>query len=171
MEITTMNLSQWFQDQLLASAEGFIWGTLQVPKARRLLQPPEGLGEWSAVRHIFHMVFYEQKCALPNMQQWLGEPPPSLKGLDEDVAWSEEKDDVESLLAAFRKVRTDQIALLPKYDESTWNMPYKTIWGRVTLSWAVSKTYQHTAEHTSDVMQIGLFWDDVVKWNKSKKEG
>ncbi len=166
-----MDLSQWFQDQLQASAEGFIWGTLQVPKARLLLQPPEGLGEWSAARHIFHMVFYEQKCALPSMQQWLGGPPPSLKGLDEDVAWGEGKDNVDGLIAEFKQVRSNQVALLLKFDDSAWTMSRETNWGPKTLAWVISKTYQHTAEHTSDVLQIALFWDDVVKLNKSKKAG
>jgi len=154
-----MNLSQWFHDQLQASADGFIWGARQVPGTRRLLQPPEGLGEWSATRHVFHMVFYEQTIALPSMQQWLGEGCPSLDGLDEDVAWVEGKDDFEGLLAEFHKVRTEQVALLPKFDDPTWNTTIETNWGPVTLAWVVSKTYQHTAEHTNDVLRIALFWD------------
>ena len=165
-----MNLSQWFQDQLQASAEGFIWAAQQVRKTRQCLQPPEGLGEWSVTRHIFHMALYEQTYAFPSMRQWLGEAPPSLKGVDEDVAWGEGRDDIEIMLSEFKQLRIEQIALLPKYDASTWKMSNKTFWGRVTLSWVVSKTFQHTAEHTSDVMQIALFWDDVVKWNKSKKQ-
>jgi len=154
-----MNLTQWFHDQLQASADGFIWGAQQVPGARRLLQPPGGLGEWPAARHVFHMDFYEQTIALPSMRQWLGEPCPSLEGLDEDLAWGEGKDDFEGLLAEFEKVRTEQIALLPKFDDPTWNAAIETIWGPVTLAWVVSKTYQHTAEHTNDVMRIALFWD------------
>jgi len=104
------------------------------------------------------------------MRQWLGEPPPSLKSLDEDGVWGAGRDDIETLLTEFKTVRSDQVVLLQKIDESAWNTTYVTIWGLKTLSWVVSKTYQHTAEHTSDVMQIALFWDDVVKWNKSKKE-
>jgi hypothetical protein len=163
-----MNLSQWFYDQLQASARGFIWGTQRVPPERRFLQPPEGLGEWSAARHIFHMVFYEQKYALPGMKQWLGEQRPSLEGVSEDVAWAEGKDNVEVLIAEFKQVRNDQVALLPMLDDSAWNMSCETNWGLKTLAWVVSKTYQHTAEHTSDIMQIALFWDDVEEWKKSK---
>jgi hypothetical protein len=59
----------------------------------------------------------------------------------------------------FRKVRAEQIALLEKFDEAIWDTTCEAIWGPVTLLWVVSKTYQHTAEHTSDVMRIGLFWD------------
>lgn len=47
-----MNFSRWFHEQLQASANGFVWGTEQVPDARRYVQPPEGLGEWTVARHV-----------------------------------------------------------------------------------------------------------------------
>jgi len=166
-----MSLSHWFQDQLQASAEGFIWAAQQVPQARRLLQPPKGLGKWTTARHIFHMVYYEKTYALPSMRQWLGEPCPSIPGLGEKAAWGKGTDNIESLLADYKVVRTDQVALLPLFDDPTWNKTCETIWGLVTLSWVVSKTYQHTAEHTSDVMRIALFWDMYVEWHKSKNSG
>jgi hypothetical protein len=161
-EVATMNLSQWFHDQLQASADGFVWGAEQVPNARRYRPPPPGLGEWTAARHIFHMVYYEHTIALPSMRQWLGEACPSTDGLDEDVAWSEGKKDMERLLAEFKKGRAEQIALLPKFDDTAWNVIREAVWGSVTLLWVVSKTYQHTAEHTNDVMRIALFWDLLV---------
>ena len=115
-----MNLSQWFHDQLHASADGFVWGAQQVPNARRNVRPPEALGEWTAARHIFHMVFYEQNIALPAMHQWLGKPLP-LEGVAEDAAWGEGSDNVESLLAEFTKVRDEQIQLLTRFDVLAWN--------------------------------------------------
>jgi hypothetical protein len=153
-----MNLSKWFYDQLQASADGFMWGAQQVPIARRNVRPPEALGEWTAARHIFHMVYYEQNIALPSMQQWLGKPLP-VEGIEEDTAWGEGNDDFESLLAEFKKIRDEQIQLLEKFDEQAWNSTCETVWGPVKLSWVVSKTYQHTAEHTSDILRIALFWD------------
>ena len=153
-----MNLSKWFHDQLQASADGFVWGAQQVPNARRNIRPPEALGEWTATRHIFHMVFYEQNIALPSMHQWLGKPLP-VEGVEEDIAWGEGSDNIESLLAEFKKVRDEQIHLLAKFDDQAWNSTCETVWGPVTLSWVVSKTYQHTAEHTSDILRIALFWD------------
>ena len=83
-----MNLSQWFGDQLQASANGFAWGAEQVPNPRRSIQPPEGLGEWTAARHVFHLLYYEQNIALPSMRQWLGEACPSMDELDEDAPWT-----------------------------------------------------------------------------------
>jgi hypothetical protein len=104
------------------------------------------------------MVFYEENIALPTMYQWLGKPLP-LEGVSEDVAWGEGSDNVESLLAEFTKVRDEQIQLLARFDDLTWSSTRDTIWGVVTLRWVVSKTFQHTAEHTGDILRIALFWD------------
>ena len=76
------NFSQWFNEQLQSSANGFVWGTEQVPEARRYAQPPTGLGEWTVARHVFHLYFYEKTIALPSMQQWLGESMPEVEDLD-----------------------------------------------------------------------------------------
>jgi hypothetical protein len=166
-----MNLAQWFRDQLQASADGFVWATEQVPGTRRHVQPPDGLGEWTAARHVFHMVYYEQTIALPSMRQWLGDACPSMDGLDEDVAWDESQANVEDLLADFSKVRMEQVALLSQFDDAAWNTMRGAIWGPVTLLWVVSKTYQHTAEHTNDIMRISLFWDLFLARQRAKGAG
>ena len=154
-----MNLAQWFRDQLQASADGFVWAAEQVPTARRILQPPAGLGEWTTARHIFHMVLYERTIALPSMEQWRGAECAPTDDVDEEAAWVKGQDAVESLLAQFRQVRAEQLALLPQFNDSRWEETRAAVWGPVTLRWVVSKTYQHTAEHTNDVMRIALFWD------------
>jgi len=154
-----MNLTQWFENQLQSSADGFVWGTEQVPHARRYAQPPDGLGEWSVARHAFHLLYYEQTLALPSMRQWIGEAPPPSDNLEERTWERTTTRDVESLLGEFRKVRQQQIDLLARFDDRLWNTLQETIWGPKTLLWVVSKTYQHTSEHINDVMRIGLFWD------------
>ncbi|HEY3288906.1 MAG TPA: DinB family protein [Anaerolineae bacterium] len=154
-----MNLSDWFRDQLQASADGFVWGVEQVPDSRRNIQPPAGLGEWPAARHLFHMLYYEQTLALPSMRQWLGDARPSTDGLDEPAAWTKAKANGEDHLAGFIAVRAEQLALLPKFNDLAWRTERETIWGPQTLLWVVGKTYQHTTEHISDVMRIALFWD------------
>lgn len=157
-----MNYTHWFQEHLQTSANGFVWGTEQVPEARRYVQPPKGLGEWTVARHVFHLWYYEQTIALPSMQQWLGGTIPFLDDKDEDVDWSHAQETVEGLLEKFKAVRAEQIALLPNFDDLVWNETREAVWGPVTLLWVVSKTYQHTAEHINDVMRIGLFWDSYV---------
>ena len=151
-----MNNTQWFQFQLQASGEGFAWGVEQVPSERRAMLPPAKLGEWTAARHVFHMLDYEQTIALPSMRQWLGGKLPV--DLGEDAAWNGEDQDPDRLLARFSQVRAEQIALLPKFEAADWPMVRETVWGSRSLLWVVSKTYQHTAEHTHDVLSLALFW-------------
>ena len=149
----------WFHEQLQNSAEGFVWGTGQVPEARWYAPPPKGLGEWTVARHVFHLWYYEQTIALPSMRQWLGGTIPPVEDGDEDIAWSKTVEGVESMLEKFKAVRAEQIALLPSFYDVAWDSVCDTVWGPISLLWVVSKTYQHTAEHINDVMRIGLFWN------------
>lgn len=154
-----IDLTQWFSTHLDTSAEGFLWAVDQVPAERRLATPPEGLGEWNVARHVFHMLYYEQLIALPSMKIWLGEPfTLTDEEYDEDAAWGDGKE-LEPMLADFRAVRAEQLVLLPNFNEQIWEETRPTIWGDVTLKWVVTKTFQHTNEHTHDVLRLALFWD------------
>ena len=42
-----MNTTQWFRDQLKASADGFVWGVEQVQDWRRQTLPRRRLGDWT----------------------------------------------------------------------------------------------------------------------------
>lgn len=156
-----MDLTQWFSTHLETSAEGFLWSVEQVPPERRLATPPKPLGEWNVARHVFHMLYYEQLVVLPSMKIWLGEPF-ILTGeeYDEDASWGEGKD-LTQMIADFRAVRAEQIILLPEFTEPQWEETRPTLWGDVTLKWVVTKTYQHTNEHTHDVLRMVLFWDRI----------
>ena len=157
-----MDLTEWFDNQLTASAEGFAWAVEQVAPDRRIVPPPKGLGEWNIARHVFHMYSYERMIALPTMRHWLGDPLPSNAETyyqDEEAAWKENKQDIQSLLTKFREVRTEQLLLLSKFNLEAWEETRDTVWGTVTLRWVVSKTYQNTCKHTDEVLQMALFWD------------
>jgi hypothetical protein len=159
-----MSDSSWFSRQLQSTADGLVWSARQVPEARQYLAPPAFLGEWSAARHLFHMLYYEQNYALPSMRQWLGEPGLSrqaLEKLNENTAWSDTLE-YNILLGRFQDIRQAQIALLPRFEPAAWQESRACVWGAVTLHWLVSKTYQHTVEHTSELLRIALFWDMAV---------
>lgn len=153
-----MELSQWFDEQLRSTLAGFIWAVQQLPVDRLSAAPPLPLGEWSAAEHVFHMLDYEKRLALPTMRQWLGEAPvisPEVELAD--------LSEIEEMLAEFRRVREAEISLLPKFQPADWNSFQKTeIWGEVSLYWLVCKTYQHTSEHIHDVLRLTLFWDRIV---------
>ena len=158
------DLAAWFDQQLQASTAGFIWAVEQVPPERRSRRPPNlwGLGEWTVLRHMFHLIVYEETMALPSMRQWLGDPMPAVEEGDEDIAWGAGHE-LDSLLVRLNAVRAAQRALLPHFDREQWEEGRAAIWGTVSLHWVMSKTYQHAAEHTSDVLKIGLFWDFALR--------
>lgn len=156
-----MNNSQWFKKHLQSSADGFLWGARQIPVERLYLSPPSVLGDWSAARHVFHLFFYERTFALPSMRQWLGGPGLSrheLGRLNEEAAWNEGHD-FDVLQKQFLEGRQTQIALLSELSEAAWDERLLTVWGPTTLHWVVSKTYQHTMDHTNTVLSMVLFWD------------
>lgn len=117
------------------------------------------------MRHAFHMLCYERELVLPGMMQWLGGATPNLDALDEDAEWTEGHA-WDTTLAALRLVRAQQIALLERFEPAAWEEPRdRTPWDRwapeggVTLRWVLTKTVQHTAEHTHSVLRLALMWD------------
>jgi hypothetical protein len=160
-----MILSDWFHYQLQASGDGFVWAIEQLPEARRYLAPPRHPEEWSAARHAFHMLYYDQHFSLASMRQWLGRPRPSLDDLHEDDEWAAGLGkDTRSIFEQFRAVRAEQITLLAQFDDALWHEARETaFWGTVTLQWVVTKTYQHTAEHIHEVLRMALFWDASLR--------
>ena len=103
------------------------------------------------------MVYYEERLALPGMSQWLGVPAAIP---DDEQVIEKGPRQVDAKLAQFERVRQAEINLLSKYEPDAWRTVMRTtFWGDVSLFWLVCKTYQHTAEHTHNVLSLTLFWD------------
>lgn len=158
--------AQWFQYQLKASADGFTWGFSQLPAALQDQFPvePGYLGTWQPIRHLWHVAGYERFLALPAMQQWLGAPlPPGDSWHDDDAAWTAETGKSPAvLIAAFQKVRQEQIDLLNQLVGVDWETPRETLWGHKSLSWVITKTFQHTYEHGDTLLRMGLWWEFIL---------
>jgi hypothetical protein len=159
-----MDTSQRFCELLNSSAADFIWAIGQVQQGRIFKPPPEGLGDWSAGRHVFHMVYYERKVAVPNMKLWVCEGSLPQEEYAEQAEWNPDRD-LNDLQDGFRTVRREQADLLSQVHEEQWQELRETNWGPKPLMWVMTKTYQHTAEHTSDILQLALFWDDVEQYH------
>lgn len=156
-----MELSKWFDYQLRSTLDGFQWAVQQLSKERWYALPPVPLGEWSAAQHVFHMLTYEQRLALPTMYQWLGAPPVARTVDSKKV--DQELPSMEEMLSQFRQVRESEMEMLAKFEAADWNsIRSTTFWGDVSLYWLVCKTYQHTNEHTHDVLRLCLFWDRIL---------
>ncbi|HEU0291963.1 MAG TPA: DinB family protein [Anaerolineales bacterium] len=157
-----MELSQWFDYQLRSTLDGFVWAVRQVPQERLHTVPPPSLGEWSAAQHVSHILDYEERLALPSMAQWLGVPP--MIPEDSEKGVEQTSPSIEAKIARFERVRQAEINLLSKFDPDAWGTVKRTtFWGDVSLFWLVCKTYQHTAEHTHNVLSLTLFWDTTIK--------
>ncbi len=157
-----MNLSHWFHQQLQTSADGFLWAIAQIPEERIYLAPRAD--KWPVARLIYHLARYEQRLVLPSMLQWTGGPKPVVGTQQEDEAqedhdWHAGQDHpIHTLIADFQTARSQQIALLAQFDEQSWHEQRDVIWGHLPLKWVVTKTYQHTLEHTDEVLRAYLWW-------------
>jgi DinB superfamily len=154
----------WFQKQLENGLETFLWAVEQVPEERRWPIPPLKMHDWSVVRHAFHLLHYERELALPAMRQWLGQPSTITdESYEEDAEWLEGHE-LADILDALRQVRAEEIAMLTSFDEDTWQRKLNTVpWDEVDLKWVLTKTVQHTCEHTHDILSLALFWDFALQ--------
>lgn len=157
-----MDMSQWFHQQLQSSMEGLQWAVEQIPQNH--LYSSSRPDRWPVARIVYHLAQYEQRIGLPTMQQWLGGTRPVVGEQKED-ALIEERDwnggqgyEIDALLATFVDVRSQQIALLPQFQKQQWYEERDVIWGTLPLVWVVTKTYQHTLEHTDEILRNYLWW-------------
>ncbi len=165
-DFENLNPSQWFQEQLRASSYGFVWAVKQVPVERKYQLPPQQLGEWTASRHVFHLLYHEENIALPRIKQWLGGQSPIVDRKAEEIAWNSVHD-LEYMLEKFLDFRLEQIELASQFNDDAWTQTKDVQgWGLVSLHWVYSKNYQHTAEHIDDVLRLALFWDRSLKQNE-----
>lgn len=127
--------------------------------ARHYCRPPKGLGDWSVARHVFHMLDYERQIAVPVMQQWLGAPP-AVVGWEEEASWQAN--------CRFRPSRSSwknsgpcassRLLCSPDWGAHLARAANDGL-GTGPVVLGGSKTYQHTNEHTSDVLCMALNWD------------
>lgn len=155
-----MDERHWFRNQLEAEGDALIWAVGQVPEERRNRQPPEPLGEWSALRHAFHMSYNERHVVLPRLRLWLDTPTTEDKDFNEESAW-QDLVDKDSALAMFQSTRDRHIEFLNKITDPLLDETRETTTGSVPLRWVLTKSIQHTADHINGILRIALFWDRV----------
>ena len=63
----------------------------------------------------------------------------------------------------FRAARADQADLLDALASVDWLTPRPTPWGERSLRMVVTKTLQHGFSHADTLLQMGLWWDDIVR--------
>ena len=167
------NYTQSFTNLLQTSGDTLQWAVQQVPVEQFYSVSPRKPESWSVARNVFHVQYYEEHVVLPCMRLWLsGESTERYKredatriaryrdyealAGDEDMAWTQAPD-IDTLLARFQTFRSEQINLLLQFTPTVWEEKREAVWGEVTLRWVVTKTYQHTLEHSNDVLKHALY--------------
>ena len=59
--------------------------------------------------------------------------------------------------------------LLDKLIDADWNAQRETLWGYKPLSMIVTKTFQHTYEHSDTLLRMGIWWEGILE--EAKKSG
>ncbi len=157
-----MDLSTWFRQLIQSSTDSFLWTVEQFPQERYYLSPRPN--RWPIARILYHLLYYEKWIALPSMQQWLDGSLPIVGSMEEDAVREEEAwhagqgHDMATMITNFRTLRAEQLELLTQFNEHDWQQTRQSIWGTVSLKWVMTKTYQHTLEHTDEVLRAYLWW-------------
>lgn len=142
----SMEQAQWFQQLLQTSMDNFLWAVEQIPHERLHIAPRPN--RWPVARLVYHLTRYEQRLALPSMQQWLGGSQPVV-GTQESR--------YTNIAPRLQGDMFSTIALFPQFTEQRWNEKQSAIWGDVSLKWVITKTYQHRLEHTDEVLRAYLW--------------
>jgi hypothetical protein len=180
-----MNKRQALIDLLLSTTEAIKFSISQIPDNRFTAAPPHPshpnsdkgfktyFGEWSASRLLFHLVFYEEKYAIPTLRHWLGDPHPKLDLIFPDPTleqseWDRMDDgDLQSgtLLERLRDARTEQIEVLKAIPKDVLETELiSTGLGAVSAIFVTTKTIQHTLEHGNDLYKNALYWERALDW-------
>ena len=167
-----MNYVQSFTTLLQVSTDMLLWTVQQIPEDLLYTVSSKRPGSWPTARHVMHLQYNEEQVVLPCMRRWFNEEHAAHKAEDdkrierygayemlvhdEEIAW-QQAPDIEMREEKFREGRKAQIALLAQFAPDVWEQTRETVWGRVTLCWAITKTYQHTLEHSNDILKYGLY--------------
>jgi DinB family protein len=167
-----MDESDFFAEQLRVTANQFIWAARRIPEAQRHVAPE---GRWCAGRIIFHITNYERLTVVPSMRLWAGGPAVDDSPLDDEpVDWERKgkRMTYNDLISGFEAIRAEQVALISqligRWDEtrdSPWTLKDAP---PITLRWVVTKTIQHTFEHSDELLRMGLYADMHDAWLKSR---
>ncbi|UCE14308.1 MAG: DinB family protein [Candidatus Heimdallarchaeota archaeon] len=174
-----MSTKDFLAKQLEETAQIIEWALNLFPKERLTEIPPqethpnapEWFGKWSALRLLFHLVYYEETIALPSLKHWIGEPKPSYPEISlEEKEW-EKGMDLTGLLLRFQTVRKEQVRVIDEIDEAQWSEEKLRYYGHgmVSAAWFVAKTIQHTFSHGDRLLRKALYWDDALEHAASKE--
>lgn len=179
-----MGLKEYYSQQLLSTEDMVEYCISEIKPERLSIVPPHFshpaldplkvenlqsvLGEWPALRVLFHLTEYEVNIAYPEMKRFiLNEDFTVRLETDIDNLWDEVIDS-NALLRSFKFIRTKQIELLSRCTDQMFINTKITTWGEKNLSFVINKTIQHTLAHGCKLYSKLLFWDHL--WDLLQQE-
>jgi len=170
----------------LQETERLIRWAISIVPVDRLLEPPPHakhpqsakgfktyFGDWPALRQLFHLAFYEGTYAIPAMQCCVGGPQPAVDLVFPQMDLEEKAWQValapglgkDSLLSRLHELRELQLQMLQAMSIEEWESErVETGLGTVSAEFVVSKTIQHSLEHTNELMKNALYWERALEW-------
>ncbi|MDQ5823747.1 MAG: DinB family protein [Chloroflexota bacterium] len=162
-----LDYPEFFTRQIAANTEAIAWAVGLVGVERFHRPPPELLGEWSAARHLFHLLYYEREVALPSLSLWFGAPYPDFTNYNENAAYATIPSE-QVVLSELEGLRAKHLALIGEAHGALWSEERQTPWGRRTFYWVASKTLQHALEHTNNILKIALLWEHYQSRSRTR---
>ncbi|MBV9258350.1 MAG: hypothetical protein JO215_10055 [Ktedonobacteraceae bacterium] len=174
-----MDYAPSFASLLQSSTNALLWAVEQVPKDRLYAVSARKPERWVVARHVLHIQYQEEQVVVPCMRRWLNHDPYQVEDTkrierykdyqalvhDEEIAW-QQAPEIDMRKEMFREGRKEQIALLTQFTPEEWEEKRETVWGEVTLRWVVTKTYQHTLDHSNDILKHALYGGELRAHDK-----
>ena len=156
----------WLQEQLAHSLAMLVGAWAALPEERWAMMPPERLtriSTWPAQLHLYHLYEYE-RITVGTAAIWRAGATPLSEAEEAELVrpYREQEQRWQQLsgaetMAKMQEQRQALLALLPQIDD--WDAVHDVLFGEHNLRWVVAKCFQHTLEHTTTLLQLGLFWD------------
>lgn len=161
--------TQFFVRHLQSSSDALLWAVDQVPSGRHHVLPLPVFGDTPIIRLVFDQLWHERSIFLPYLRWWAGGSEP--EGLLEDVehVWATSNHSMSEFLSSFQTERAESIQIVAGFTDDLWYTRRSTLWGDVSLKWVVTHTLQLTLDLTSHLMQMALYWDQLLEQLKAER--
>jgi hypothetical protein len=150
---------EWILAQITNSVQVLEWALKFIPSERIIQKPPEDLGNWSADRHLFHLLYYSINATLPMIQQLFSNIDNISNPEREEQEWnnhSNYQEIINNIIIANKQIIDIANISMERNIKAEININGL---GCVNLEWILSKQFQHNIEHINDIMKFALFWD------------